>query len=83
MSRVTVRKYLRNGGVVKYNLTDKRVFQGALRGHEDWLHEKFFQHGGNADVIRQELESEKGIAVSLRMWSVQCRRIVRFYAGRL
>ena len=66
MSRVTVRKYLRNGGVVKYNLTDKRVFQGALRGHEDWLREKFFQHGGNADVIRQELESEKGIAVSLR-----------------
>ena len=37
-----------------------------LNGKEDWLREKFFQHDGNADVIRQELSSEEGIDTSLR-----------------
>jgi transposase len=31
-----------------------------------WLRERFRRHRGNADVIRQELASEKGIVVSLR-----------------
>ena len=64
MSRVTVRKHLRNGGVVKYERTCER--KRSLQGHEDWLRTKFFQHAGNADIIRQELESEEGISVSLR-----------------
>ena len=32
----------------------------------DWLAKRFWLHRGNADVIRQELLSEKGVAVSLR-----------------
>jgi transposase len=38
----------------------------TLAGHEAWLEERFPRHGGNADVVRQELEAEKGIRISLR-----------------
>jgi transposase len=38
----------------------------TLDGHEDWLRERFRRHRGNADVVRQELAAEKGLAVSLR-----------------
>ena len=64
ISRNTVRKYVRNGGVVEYRSTQPR--KGVLNGEEEWLRKKFFQHDGNADVIRQELLSEKGVRVSLR-----------------
>ncbi len=37
-----------------------------LDGLSDWLTERFRRHGGNADVIRQELAQELGICVSLR-----------------
>jgi transposase len=37
-----------------------------LDGLEEWLAERFRRHGGNADVVRQELLAEKGIGVSLR-----------------
>lgn len=37
-----------------------------LDGLSDWLAERFRRHGGNADVIRQELAQEKAIHVSLR-----------------
>jgi len=37
-----------------------------LDGQEDWLRERFIRHRGNADVVRQELLAEKGLAVSLR-----------------
>ena len=37
-----------------------------LDGLEDWLRERFLRHRGNADVVRQDLAAEKGIAVSLR-----------------
>lgn len=77
MSRITVRKYLRNGGVVKYERTYER--KRALQEHEEWLREKFFRHAGNADVIRQELESEKGVTVSLRT----VERAVRPYREEL
>ena len=48
----------------------------AFDGLEDWLRERFFRHGGNADVIRQELESEHGIKICLRSVEkrVQCWR---------
>jgi hypothetical protein len=29
---------------------------------EEWVAERFRRHAGNADVVRQELEREKGIA---------------------
>ena len=32
----------------------------------EWVAERFRRHGGNADVVRQELEREKGIRLSLR-----------------
>jgi transposase len=37
-----------------------------LDGLADWLAERFRRHRGNADVVRQELLAEQGIAVSLR-----------------
>jgi transposase len=37
-----------------------------LDGHEDWLRERFLRHRGNADVVRQDLAAEKGLAVSRR-----------------
>lgn len=36
-----------------------------LDGLSDWLAERFRRHGGNADVVRRELASEKKIIVSL------------------
>ena len=50
--------------------------QDGVRRSEDWLRERFFRHGGNADVIRQELESEHGIKICLRSVEkrVQCWR---------
>jgi hypothetical protein len=38
-----------------------------LDGLSDWLSERFCRHAGNADVVRQELSTEKGVNVSLRM----------------
>ena len=62
-SRTTVRRYVAAGGW--------QPFAGARRGHkldglEAWLRERFHRHRGNADVVRQDLERERGIKVSLR-----------------
>ena len=38
----------------------------SLDGLEGWIAERFRQHAGNADVVRQELAAEKGVVVSLR-----------------
>jgi transposase len=38
----------------------------VLGGLQSWLTERFRQHRGNADVVRQELAAEHGITVSLR-----------------
>ena len=62
-ARNTVRRYLREGGVINYR---GRPRISALDGLDDWLRERFFRHEGNADVIRQELANEHGIVVSLR-----------------
>ena len=62
-ARNTVRRYLREGGVITYR---GRPRVSALDGLEDWLRERFFRHEGNADVIRQELAGEHGIIISLR-----------------
>jgi hypothetical protein len=37
-----------------------------LAGHEEWVAERFRRHAGNADVVRQEPEAEKGIRLTLR-----------------
>lgn len=61
--RETVRRYLAAGGWAPYRSPERRR---ALAGHGAWLAERFRRHRGNADVVRQELAAEKGIAVSLR-----------------
>jgi transposase len=62
-SRNTVKRYLRRGAWVPYQRAYRR---GALDGLEVWLCERLRQHRGNADVVRQELEREHGIRISLR-----------------
>src|SRR5579859_52716 len=62
-SHMTVRRYVAEGGWVAYR---GRGRPRALSGHEEWLSDCFRRHAGNADVVRQELEREKGIRLSLR-----------------
>lgn len=62
-SRNTVRRYLRHGGWQPYQVPKR---PGRLQGLEDWLAQRFIQHRGNADVVRQDLQREYGVAVSLR-----------------
>jgi transposase len=63
ISRNTVKKYLRLGEWKPCRSTPKA---GKLADLSDWLRERFHRHNGNADVVRQELEKEQGIRVSLR-----------------
>jgi transposase len=72
-ARNTVRRYLRAGGVVPFAKPERK---SAFDGLDDWLRERFFRHGGNADVVRQELASEHGIVIGLRSVEkrVQCWR---------
>jgi AraC-like DNA-binding protein len=62
-SRTTVRRYLEAGGWMAY-CKPRRARR--LDGLEAWLLERFGRHRGNADVVRQDLAREHGIAVSLR-----------------
>src|SRR5579864_2587764 len=62
-SKSTVRRYLRAGGYVAYKPPER---EGALRGLETWLAERLQRHRGNADVVRQDLQRERGLALSLR-----------------
>src|SRR5918997_783447 len=62
-ARNTVRRYLREGGAAAFRQPVRRT---AFDGLDDWLRERFFRHGGNADVVRQELASEHGIVIGLR-----------------
>jgi len=62
-SRNTVRGYLRQGGWQPYRSPKRR---SRLQGLEAWLAERFVQHRGNADVVRQDLQREHGIGIGLR-----------------
>jgi DNA replication protein DnaC/transposase len=62
-SKNTVKRYLRAGGWRPY---EKWVRKTALDGLGEWLAERLRQHRGNADVVRQQLQRERGISVSLR-----------------
>jgi len=66
-SRNTVREYLRRGG---WRPMDVQGRAGALEPHREWLAERLRRHRGNADVVRQDLQRELGIEVSLR--TVEC-----------
>jgi len=63
IARNTVRRYLAEGGWSRCRMPERAK---ALDGLAGWLAERFRRHAGNADVVRQELVSERGIAVSLR-----------------
>ncbi|MGZ5094984.1 MAG: IS21 family transposase [Burkholderiales bacterium] len=62
-SKNTVRRYLRGGGWVGYKRPERKR---ALGGLQAWLGERLQRHRGNADVVRQDLEREHGLTVSLR-----------------
>jgi len=61
-SRNTVRRYVRQGGWQPYQAPSR---PGRLNEHAQWLAERFRQHRGNCDVVRQQLQRELGIVVSL------------------
>jgi transposase len=63
ISRHTVSRYLSLGDWQPY---DSRNRSSQLVEHRQWLQQQFEQHHGNAEVVRQELLKQKGIAVSLR-----------------
>lgn len=63
VSRGTVKRYLEAGGWQPFKKPERKKL---LDGVEDWLRERLRRHRGNADVVRQELLSEKGIVASLR-----------------
>jgi transposase len=62
-SRNTVRGYLRQGGWQPYQSPPRTSKLAALG---PWLAERFRQHRGNCDVVRQDLQRERGVVVSLR-----------------
>src|SRR5512134_823757 len=70
-ARNTVRRYLREGGCAPFSRPVRRT---AFDGLDDWLRERFFRHGGNADVVRQELASEHGIVIGLRSVELRVER---------
>ena len=62
-SRDTVARHVGPGGWAPPRVARR---PRAPDGLEGWLAERFRRHRGNADVVRQELPAEHGIAVSLR-----------------
>lgn len=75
-SRATVKRYLRQGGWAPYR---SRPPTGSLLGLKAFIRERFLQHRGNADVVRQDLVREHGVRVSLRT----VERAVRSYRREL
>jgi transposase len=62
-SHHTVKDYIAAGGVKPFTAPARTK---KLDGLDDWLRERFVRHRGNADVVRQDLLAEKGLAVSRR-----------------
>jgi transposase len=71
---MTVRRYLLAGGWIAYR---GRGRPQTLSGLEEWVAERFRRHAGNADVVRQELEREKGIRLTLRTVEREVRHLRR------
>jgi transposase len=74
VSKNTVKRYLRQGGWVGYRSPSR---QAALGEHGAWIAERFKRHRGNAEVVRQELAGELGVAVSLRTVERACAPLRR------
>src|SRR5499427_2290853 len=73
-SHMTVRRYLSAGGWIAYR---GRGRPRTLSGLEEWVTERFRRHAGNAEVVRQELEREKGIRLTLRTVEREVRHLRR------
>ena len=76
--RETVQRYLAAGGWAPYRSPGR---PGALAGQGAWVTERFRRHRGNADVVRQELAAELGIAASLRTVERACAPLRRELAA--
>ena len=77
-SHSTVRRYLSAGGWITYRGHGR---PRMLSGLEEWVAERFRRHAGNADVVRQELEREKGIRLTLRTVEREVRHLRRGLEG--
>jgi hypothetical protein len=62
-SHHTVKGYVATGGVKVFKSPDRPK---RLDGLEGWLRERLIRHRGNADVVRQDLLAEQGVAVGRR-----------------
>lgn len=62
-SRNTVRHWLAQGDWRRCASPSRSK---RLDGLSEWVRDRFRQHAGNADVVRQELAQEKKVVVSLR-----------------
>src|SRR4051795_7076510 len=62
-SHHTVKDYVATGGVRPLKSPERLK---RLDVDVAWLRERFIRHRGNADVVRQDLSAEKGVAVSRR-----------------
>lgn len=62
-SHHTVREYVAAGGVKPFKAPGRAKL---LDGLEGWLRDRLIRHRGNADVVRQDLLAEHGVAVSAR-----------------
>lgn len=58
----TVKRYLSLRGWQSYGRPSRRK---ALDDRWQWIAEQYLKHRGNADVVRQELQREFGLQVSL------------------
>ena len=62
-ARNTVKRYLADGAWTPVRTRERPKTLDPLA---DWIAARFRQHRGNADVVRKDLRTEHGIAVSLR-----------------
>jgi len=71
---MTVRQYLAEGWLGGLARRRSAADAGRIGGVRA---ERFRRHAGNADVVRQELEQEKGIRLSLRAVEREVRHLLR------
>ncbi len=69
VARNTVKRYLEAGGYAPYASPQRPRKLDDLEG---WLQERFLQHRGNCDVVRQELIRVHDLSVSLRTVERAC-----------
>lgn len=62
----------------KLNRSDARAYKFVSRDRaEEWVAERFRRYADNANVVRRELEREKGIRLTLRTVEREVRHLQR------